>query len=53
MEASEYDMYICRVVPTYYTPVTLPYRDTLTNNEWYVKGGFYRGFEFTLTEPTR
>lgn len=52
MEASEYDMYICRVVPTYYTPVTLPYRDTLTNNEWYVRGGFYRGFEFTLTEPT-
>ncbi len=54
VEGSNYDVHICRATPVRYTPVTLPYMsDTLTNSEWYTTaGGFYRGYEFTLTETT-
>ena len=53
-DKGSYDVHICRATPVHYTPVTLPYMsDTLTNSEWYTTaGGFYRGYEFTLTETT-
>lgn len=56
-KGTDYDVHICRVNPVHYTPITLPYlSDTLTNSEWYAgdgKTGFYRGYEFSLTETTR
>ena len=53
----EYEVFIAKADTMQFTPITLPYlSDTITNDyyAWNQTGseGLFRGFEFTLNEPT-